>query len=140
MINLLTKEQYYTHQVLELPEHHVDVIHFKLFRGVCPRFRCCKRMNKALVPMDNRTGYGPRLSAMIAEMVGTQADSLRIVQNFCASVWGFQTSLGAIQRVIDRAVQRLPEPLGASPTMTPSARLCAAKKSIMWTRRPGAKT
>jgi len=97
-------EQYYTHQVLELPEHKVDVIHFRLFRGVC---RCCNRMNKALVPMENRTGYGPRLSAMIAEMAGTQADSLRIVQNFCASVWGFHISLGAVQRVIDRVSQAI---------------------------------
>ena len=83
-------EQYYIHQVLELPEHHVDVTHFRLFRGVCP---CCNRMNKALVPMENRTGYGPRLSAMIAEMAGTQADSLRIVQNFCASVWDSPATL-----------------------------------------------
>lgn len=97
-------EQYYTHQVFELPEHKVDVIHFRLFRGVCP---CCNRMNKAHVPKENRTGYGPRLSAMVAEMAGTQADSLRIVQNFCASVWGFHISLGAVQRMIDRVSQAI---------------------------------
>jgi len=38
------------------------------------------------VPKEHRTGYGPRLTALIAEMAGTQADSRSIIQTFCDSV------------------------------------------------------
>lgn len=92
-------ERYYTHQILELPEIRMDVLHIHLYRGTCP---CCGKLNKAFIPQEHRAGFGPRFSAMIAEMAGTQADSRRIVQNFCASVLGVHISLGAIQKVIDR--------------------------------------
>lgn len=48
-------------------------------------------------------GYVPRLSAVIAQMAGSQADSRAIIQEFCASVLGFPISPGAIQKIIDRA-------------------------------------
>ena len=94
-----SKEPYYTHQLLELPEIALLVTHFVLYRGICTD---CGRVNKALVPEDCRTGYGPRLSSVIAEMDGSQGDSRTIIQNFCASVLGFPISLGAIQKVLDR--------------------------------------
>jgi len=94
------KEPYYTHQLLELPEIALFVTHFILFRGICT---CCGKLNKALIPEDSRAGYGPRLTAVIAEMDGSQGDSRTIIQNFCSSVLGFTISLGAIQKVLDRA-------------------------------------
>ncbi|VBB44962.1 transposase [uncultured Desulfatiglans sp.] len=93
-------EPYYTHQVIELPPIELEVIHFELHRGRCP---VCGKMQKATVPREHRTGYGPRLSAMIAEMAGTQADSRSTIQTFCASVLGFHISLSAIQKIIVRA-------------------------------------
>jgi len=36
-------------------------------------------------------------------MDGSQGDSRTIIQNFCSSVLGFHISLGAIQKVLDRA-------------------------------------
>ena len=92
-------EPYYIHQVIELPEIELNVRHIILYRGQCSQ---CATMNKALVPFEQRSGYGPRLSAMIAEMAGAQADSRRAVQNFCASVLGLPISLGGIQKVVDR--------------------------------------
>jgi transposase len=90
---------YYIHQVIELPEIQMEVTHFVLHKAECP---CCGKVNKAVVPNEHRTGFGVRLSAMIAEMAGNQGDSRTIVQNFCSSVLGFHISLGAIQKVIDR--------------------------------------
>lgn len=90
---------YYIHQVIELPEINLEVTHFVLHKGKCPH---CGKMNKALIPHEHRTGFGPRISAMIAEMAGTQGDSRTIIQDFCSSVLGFHISLGAIQKVIDR--------------------------------------
>jgi transposase len=91
---------YYTHQFIELPEINMEVTHFILHKGSCP---CCGRLNKASLPREYRMGYGPRLSAVIAQMAGSQADSRAIIQEFCSSVLGFPISLGAIQKIIDRA-------------------------------------
>jgi len=90
---------YYTHQYIELPEIKMEVTHFILYRGACP---CCGRTNKASLPGTYRIGYGPRLSAAIAQMAGGQGDSRTIVQEFCISILGIPISLGAIQKIIDR--------------------------------------
>ncbi len=90
---------FYTHQYIELPEIKMNVIHFVLHRGHCPS---CSRLNKASLPREYRMGYGPRLSAAIAQMAGGQGDSRTIVQDFCSSVLGVPISLGAIQKIIDR--------------------------------------
>jgi transposase len=91
---------YYTHQIIELPEIQMEVTHLILHRGKCP---CCGKRNKALIPKDQRTGYGPRLSAFIAEMTGIFGNSRTSVADFCDSVFGFHISLGTIQKVINRA-------------------------------------
>lgn len=97
---------YYTHQVIELPEISLEVLHLILYRGVCAD---CQSVNKAVVPLEHRSGYGPRMSAMIAQMAGSQGESRTTVQDFCCSVLGLHISLGAIQKVIDR-VSRAIEP------------------------------
>ena len=58
---------YYTHQVIELPEIKMEITHFILHKGECP---CCGKINKAMVPNEHQTGYGPRLSAMICTKWG----------------------------------------------------------------------
>jgi transposase len=95
---------YYTHQVIELPEIKMEVIHFVLYKGHCP---CCGKLNKALIPKEHRCGYGPRLTAMIGEMAGNQGESRSLIQSFCSSVLGFSISLGAIQKVIDRVARAI---------------------------------
>jgi transposase len=93
-------EPYYTHQMIELPAIQMEVTHLILHRAKCP---CCGKINKALIPKDQRTGYGPRLSAFITEMTGIFGNSRANVADFCESVLGFHISLGALQKVIDRA-------------------------------------
>lgn len=93
-------EPFYTHQVIEFPEIKMGVTHYVLHRTRC---RQCGRVVKAVLPRDLRSGYGPRLSALIAEMNGIRGASRETVQTFCQSVLGFHISIGAIQRVIDRA-------------------------------------
>ncbi|WP_051182992.1 IS66 family transposase [Desulfocurvibacter africanus] len=92
--------QYYTHQVIELPEIRTQVTHVVLLRGRCSR---CGQMDKALVPDEQRSGFSPRLSSIIVEMAGVQKDSRRAVQDFCQSVLGVHVSHEAIQKVIDRS-------------------------------------
>ena len=90
---------YYTHQRIELPEIKPDVLHLILYRGKCA---CCGKINKVVLPQEYRSGYGPRLSALIAEMAGSQGDSRSMIRDFCFSVLGISISFGAIQKVIDR--------------------------------------
>jgi transposase len=92
-------EPYYTHQEIELPEIQMDVTHFILHEGFCPS---CGKLNKAQVPKEHKTGYGPRMSSFIAETAGIQGNSRSTVQQFCSSVLGIPMSKGAVQKVIDR--------------------------------------
>ena len=50
-------QPYYTHQVIELPEFKMDVLHLILNKGKC---RNCGKIVKAKVPKEHQTGYGPR--------------------------------------------------------------------------------
>jgi transposase len=95
---------YYTHQHLELPEVKLEVTHLTLLKGECV---CCGRINKSTLPTEYRTGYGPRLSAVVAELAGSHGDSRSTIQNFCASVLGFSISLGAIQKILDRTSEAI---------------------------------
>lgn len=92
-------QPYYTHQELELPRIEMEVTHWVLHQGQCVS---CGRWCKAPVPAEHTTGYGPRCSALMAELAGTYGNGRRMVQTFCASVLGVPISLGAIQKVLDR--------------------------------------
>jgi len=93
------QEPYYIHQVIELPELKPAVTHVVLYRGRC---RACEKTVKAHVPLEQRTGFGPRLCAMIAELAAVHGNSRRAVQDFLFSVIGIPVSQGALQNVLDR--------------------------------------
>ncbi len=91
---------YHTHQQIELPEIQMAVTHFLLHASRC---QACGTISKGQLAPEAGVGYGPRLSALIAEMVGMYGNSRTTVQTFCASVLQVPISLGAIQKVLDRA-------------------------------------
>jgi transposase len=95
---------YYTHQVIELPAIEMEVTHWVLHQGRCLG---CGRWQKAQVLGEQSTGYGPCLSALMAELAGTYGNGRRTVQTFCSSVLGVPISLGAIQKVLDRVSQAI---------------------------------
>jgi transposase len=95
---------YYTHQVIELPEIQMAVTHVTLHETRCPR---CGHLLKAELPAEYRYGYGPRFTALIGELSGSQRDSRSAVQEFCTSVLGVPISRGAIQRVVDRVSEAI---------------------------------
>src|SRR5262249_61441008 len=71
---------YHTHQVLELPQIAIEVTHWVLHQGWCA---VCGTWQKAQVPTEYATGYGPRFSALMAELAGTCGHGRRAVYNFC---------------------------------------------------------
>jgi transposase len=101
---LATPTPYHIHQVIELPPITMEISHFLLHQARCVG---CGALLKANVPSEHTTGYGPRLTALIGELGGMHRTSRRLVQDFCHSVLHLPISLGAIQKVIDRASQAL---------------------------------
>jgi transposase len=99
-----TTVPYHTHQVIELPEIQMAVTHVVLHEGHCPG---CGRLLKAELPAEYRYGYGPRFTALIGELSGSQRGSRSAVQEFCISVLGMPISRGAIQRVVDRVSEAI---------------------------------
>jgi transposase len=95
---------YYTHQVLALPPIAMEVTPWGLPQGWCGD---CGRWTQAQVPAEPRMGYGPRCSALMGELAGTDGNGRRRVQTFCASVLRVPLSLGAIQKVLDRVVEAI---------------------------------
>jgi len=59
----------YTHQWIELPEIAMQVKHVVLKKGQCSSCGCWV---KAQLPKEYQTGYGPRFSALVAELSGIQ--------------------------------------------------------------------
>lgn len=95
-----TVQPFYTHQHIELPEIKMDISHFILHKAKC---KGCGQTVKAKLPEEFQTGYGPRMSALIAELSGSHGASRETVQDFCSSVLDFHISTGTIQNVIDRS-------------------------------------
>ena len=95
---------YQTHQVIELPPIDMQITHVLLHqaRGVG-----CGQLLKAEVPAHQATGYGPRVTALLAELTGMQGTSRRLLQDCCHSVLHIPLSLGAIHKVIDRTAHAL---------------------------------
>jgi len=101
---LINPEPYYVHQHIEIPEPRLEVEHIILYRGRCSG---CGRMVKALIPSEKRAGFGPRLSAILAEICGVHGDSRRAVEDFFLSVFGLSISQGGIQKTVDRVSQAI---------------------------------
>jgi transposase len=70
-----------------------------LHQGQCPS---CGTLGKASLPVEQRSGDGPRLTSCIGEIAGSVGASRRAVQDLCASVCGIPLSTGAIQKMVDR--------------------------------------
>ncbi len=97
-------EPFYIHQEIELPEIRMDITHFILHKGNCAD---CGRTAKATLPPEHRSGYGVRLSSLIANIAGIEGSSRTTIREFCRSVLKFDISLGAIQKVIDRVSEAI---------------------------------
>ena len=126
-------EPYYIHQVIELPEIELSVSHIILYRGRCSD---CGKTVKAHIPFPLRTGFGPRLSAMIVELTGAHGDSRRAAQDFLQSVFSLRVSQGAIQKITDRVRQAIEPHYEAIKEVVHSAPVNHADETT-WKRKSG---
>ena len=91
---------FYIHQQIELPKIEMEISHFILHQCSCPK---CGKAVKADLPGNAAVGYGPRLSAFVAELSGIKAMSRNDVKQLCESVLGIPIATGTIQKIVDRA-------------------------------------
>ena len=101
------QKRYHRIQHIELPPIEPDVTYFDCYLCQCPD---CGQTVKPQLPPEAATGYGPRLSAFIAELSGIKAMSRADVQSLCASVLRLPIATGTIQNIIDRASTALIPP------------------------------
>jgi transposase len=101
---LVSLAPYSTHQVIELPPIAMDITHVVFHQGTCAG---CGKHLKAQVPTAHQAGDGPRLTALIGARAGMHRTPWRLVQDFCHSVLHIPMSLGAGQKVIQRAAQAI---------------------------------
>jgi transposase len=95
---------YHTHQVIELPIIRPTVTHWMLHQGRC---LSCGTLCKASLPVDQASGYAPRLTAFVGEMAGIVSTSRSAGQDLCASVFSIPFSKGAIQKMVDRVSEAI---------------------------------
>ena len=99
-MEFFARKHYYTHQYIELPKIILPVTHFILYKGRCAS---CGKIGKGYVPHEYRYCFGPRFTALVAEVAGIAGNSRDTIRSFCASVLGVRISLGTIQKIIDRS-------------------------------------
>ena len=87
---------YHTHQVIALPVIRPTVTHWMLHQGRC---LSCGTLCKASLPVDQASGYSPRLTAFVGERAGIVSTSRSMVQDPCASVCSLPLSKGAIRKM-----------------------------------------
>jgi transposase len=121
-----------THQVMELPPVAMDLTPCVLHQGTCAG---CGTHLKAQVPTEHQAGSGPRWTALLGELAGMHRTPWRLGQDCCHSVLHIPKSLGAVQKVMNRASQAIVPHYEA---MASVARQALPSATLM--RRPGTAT
>jgi transposase len=100
----LDPSPYYTPQVIELPEIPRRVRHVVLDEAYGPPGG---QVTKAQGPPEAAAGPGPRLTALIGDLAGSQRGSRSAGQEFCQSVLGVHRSRGAVQGAVARVSEAI---------------------------------
>jgi transposase len=100
--HVVASNDYFRHQVYELPEIKLFVTEYQLKKGVC---LCCGHRQKGKLPEGiNRHITGPRLIGFMSLLVSEYQVSRRQLQQFLSEYFDFRLSLGTIfnkQRLVN---------------------------------------
>lgn len=96
-----------THQVIALPPIDLPSTPVVFPQGTCAGWG---HLRQATWPRTQRTGSGPRLTALVGELSALHRSSRRLGQDLCGSVLPIPSSLGTIQTLMDRTSQALVPP------------------------------
>jgi transposase len=85
------------HQVIELPPVQPEVVEYRLHELRCP---CCEGVTRAALPLGvPASGYGERLTAIVALLSGGYRLSYRQVSAVMADLFGVRLSRGGVGRL-----------------------------------------
>ena len=96
---------FHMRQPIELPESTMEVTHFLPRDG---EWGPCGAIVKASASEGSATGQAPRLTALVRKLSGVSRSSRRAVKDFCQSVLGLSTSVGAIEVCRSRSQAMVP--------------------------------
>ena len=103
------------HQVAELPRGAAVVTEFQGHARTCP---CCGHQSREEIPAELRaSSFGPRLSATLAYLAGSQHVSRRGLEEVCETLFDIPVSLGtiaALERQTARALEIPHQQIGAA--------------------------
>ena len=100
----LVKLSAFIHQLLELPEIKILCTHFRVWKCEC---QDCRQIVQAAVPSEFEAGFGPKFTAMIAELAGDMGGTRRNIERFIENFFGVPISQGAIENCIRRASEAI---------------------------------
>lgn len=97
------------HQVVEIPDPQVIVTEYRLHALGCPR---CAHVTRAGLPEGvSPSGFGPRVHALAATLVGRFKQSKRSAIDLMDLVWGLRMSPGALIKIERRVSAMLASPV-----------------------------
>jgi transposase len=84
--------KYWRHQVLDIPEPKPEVTEYHLHCIRCS----CGAENWGKIPQTARSGFGPRLTALLAHLTGLHRVTRRGCQEIAKTIFGIDISLGSV--------------------------------------------
>lgn len=120
------------HQVIELPQVQATAIEYQLHALLC--LRCKIRTSAQLPPGVPRSGFGPRMQALVGVCSGAYRMSKRTVQQLLLDLYQVPISLGSIcklQRQTSEAVAAPVEQVAQALKQAP----CAHADETSWRER-----
>lgn len=88
----LDSGKYWRHQVMDIPEPNPEVTEYQLHCLRCS----CGRENWAKISRSARSGFGPRLTALLAHLTGLHRVTRRGCQEIAKTVFGIDICLGSV--------------------------------------------
>jgi transposase len=120
------------HQVFEMPPVAVEVTEYQLHRLVCGQ---CGQSTCGTMPVGvPLSGYGARLSSIVALCTGAYRLSKRMAARFCGEVLGVPMALGEVCRVEQTVVQALEAPVQEARTYVQS-QVANVDETMWWEQR-----
>jgi transposase len=84
--------KYWRHQVLDIPEPKQEVTEYHLHCIRCS----CGAETWGKIPQTARSGFGPRLTALLAHLTGLHRVTRRGCQEIAKTIFGIDISLGSV--------------------------------------------
>jgi len=95
--------KYWRHQVIDIPEPKAEVTEYQRHCIRCS----CGAENWGKLPQAARSGFGPRLTALLAHLTGLHRVTRRGCQEIAKTIFGINIGLGSVCKLHEEVSQSL---------------------------------